>query len=52
MGPGGGIKPPAAGHQASSITYPGKGQGPGTRLSLGPWKREEIWDNPNVLVLL
>lgn len=32
MEPVGGIKPPAAGHQASSITYPGKGQGPGTRL--------------------
>lgn len=52
MEPVGGIKPPAAGHQASSITYPGKGQGPGTRLSLGPWKREEIWDNPNFLFSL
>lgn len=30
----------------------GQGQGPGTRLSLGPWKREEIGDNPNILLLL
>lgn len=51
MEPVGGIKPPAAGHHASSITYPGKGPAlkPGR---IRAWEREEIWDNPNVLVLL